>query len=89
MVSVTRDNPPRSCAGEVTFSLFLCKIQQPFTLGSLTANLSRGLRQLGWASCLALAGRVTLASGTIFFIKALARLTGITLGEVSVVQWLD
>ena len=29
-------------------------------------ELSRGARQLGWASCLVSAGRVTLAGGTTF-----------------------
>jgi len=36
MVSGTQDNPPPEDAltlDEVTFSLFLCKINQPFTLG--------------------------------------------------------
>ena len=40
------------------------------------ANSSRGgARQLGWASCLASAGRVTLSGGTTFsHINTLARL---------------
>ena len=46
------------------------------------ANQSRGARQLSWASCLTLAGRVTLAGGTTFRrINTLARLTGTTLGR--------
>ena len=39
------------------------------------ANSSRGARQLGWASCLVSAGRVTLSGGTTFsHINTLARL---------------
>ena len=48
-------------------------------------------RQLGWASCLASAGKVSLASGTAFLhINTLARLTvtGITLGVASVTRCL-
>ena len=49
-----------------------------------------GARQLGWVSCLASAGRVTLASGTFsLHIKALAGLTGTFLGVVSVTECLD
>jgi len=43
------------------------------------ANPFPGARQLGWASCLASAGRV-LTSETFLEINALARLTGTTLG---------
>ena len=48
----------------VTFSLFLCKIQPAvyFTI----AKRYRGARQLGWASWVASAGRVTPASATPF-----------------------
>ena len=75
-----RDNcslplPPKVTLAEVTFYLFLCKINQSFTLGLRTRL---GLR---WASCLALTGRVTLAIGTTFLhINTLARLTWRTLG---------
>ena len=49
------------------------------------ANTSRGARQLRWANFLTSAGRLTLTSGTIFLrIKALALLTGTTLGVASV-----
>ena len=42
-------------------------------------NSSRGARQLGWASCLTSAGRVTLAGGTTFsHIDTLGRLPGTT-----------
>ena len=84
MVSGTRDNPPhRATLAEVTFNLFLSKLQP--TVYIRIANSSRGARQLGWASCLTSAGRVTLASGTTFLhINALARLTGTTLGVASV-----
>ena len=76
MVSGTRDNPPpRATLAEVTFSSFLSKIQPAVYIR--TSNSSRGARQLGWASCLTSAGRITLASGTTFLhINALARLTG-------------
>jgi len=89
MVSVTRDNPPPQVTlAEVTFHLFICKIQP--TVYKRIANLSRGARQLGWVSCLASAGRVTLAGGTTFIhINTLARLTGITLGLASVTKCLD
>ena len=78
MVSGTRDNPPpRATLAEVTFSLFLSKLQP--TVYIRIANSSRGARQLRWASCLTSAGRVTLASGTNFLhINALALLTGTT-----------
>ena len=84
MVSGTRDNlPPRATLAEVTFSLFLSKIQPAVYIR--IANSSRGARQLGWASCLTSAGRVTLASGTTFLhINALARLTGTSLGVANV-----
>ena len=73
----------RATLAEVTFSLFLSKLQP--TVYIRIANSSRGARQLGWASWLTSAGRVTLASGTTFLhIDALARLTGTTLGVASV-----
>ena len=56
--------PPRATLAEVTFSLFLSKLQP--TVYIRIANSSRGARQLGWASCLTSAGRVPLASGTTF-----------------------
>ena len=69
---------PRATLAEVTFSLFLSKLQP--TVYIRIANSSRGARHLGWASCLTSAGRVTLASGTTFLhINALSRLTGTTL----------
>ena len=74
---------PRATLAEVTFSLFLSKIQPAVYIR--IANSSRGARQLGWASCLTSAGRVTLASGTTFLhINALARLTGTSLGVANV-----
>lgn len=68
---------PRVTLAEVTFSLFLCKINHPFTLGLRT--------RLGWrdntggrACCLASVGRVTPASGTTFlYLNPLVRLTGL------------
>ena len=78
-----RQPSPRATLAEVTFSLFLSKIQP--TVYIRIANSSRGARQLGRASCLTSAGRVALASGAIFLhINALARLTGTTLGVASV-----
>ena len=79
---------PRVTLAEVTFSLFLSKIQP--TVYIKNANSPRGARQLGWASCLSSAGKITLASGTTFLhINALARLPGIALGVVSVTRCLD
>ena len=78
-----RQPSPRATLAEVTFSLFLSKIQPAVYIR--IANSSRGARQLGWASCLTSAGRVTLASGTTFLhISALARLTGTSLGVANV-----
>ena len=84
MVSCTRDNPPpRVTLAEVTFSLFLSKLQ--LTVYIKNANSSHGARELGWASCLTSPGRVTLASGTTFLhINALARLPETVLGVASV-----
>ena len=80
----SRQPSPRVTLAEVTFSLFLYKIQP--TVYIRIANPSRGgARQLGWASCLALTGRVTLVRGTTFLqINALARLTGTILGVANV-----
>ena len=78
-----RQPSPRATLAEVTFSLFLSKIQPAVYIR--IANSSRGERQLEWASCLTSAGRVTLASGTTFLhINALARLTGTSLGVANV-----
>ena len=78
-----RQPSPRATLAEVTFNLFLSKIQPAVYIR--IANSSRGARQLGWASCLTSAGRVTLASGTTFLnINALARLTGTSLGVANV-----
>ena len=78
-----RQPSPRATLAEVTFSLFLSKIQPAVYIR--IANSSRGARQLGWASCLTSAARVTLASGTTFLhINALARLTGTILGVANV-----
>ena len=78
-----RQPSPRATLAEVTFSLFLSKIQPAVYIR--IANSSRGARQLGWASCLTSAGIVTLASGTTFLhINALARLTGTSLGVANV-----
>ena len=78
-----RQPSPRATLAEVTFSLFLSKIQPAVYIR--IDNSSRGARQLGWASCLTSAGRVTLASGTTFLhINALARLTGTSLGVANV-----
>ena len=74
---------PWVALAEVIYSLFLCKIQP--TVYVRIADLSRGTRQLGWASCLTSAGRVALVSGTTFLqINTLAHLTGTTLGETRV-----
>ena len=68
MISGTRDNPPpRVILAELTFHLFLWKIQP--TVYMRIANSSRGARQLGWASCLASARRVTLAGGATFQLR--------------------
>ena len=78
-----RQPSPRTTLAEVTFSLFLSKLQP--TIYIIIANLSQGAKQLGWASCLTSAGRVTLASRTTFLhINALVRLTGTTLGVANV-----
>ena len=78
-----RQPSPRATLAEVTFSLFLSKIQPAVYIR--IANSSRGARQLGWVSCLTSTGRVTLASGTTFLhINALARLTGTSLGVANV-----
>ena len=78
-----RQPSPRVTLAEVTFILFLSNIQS--TVYIMNANSSRGARQLGWASCLTSAGRVTLASGTTFLhINALARLHGTAFGVASV-----
>ena len=78
-----RQPSPRATLAEVTFSLFLSKIQPAVYIR--IANSSRGARQLGWASCLTSAGRVTLASETTFLhINALARLTATSLGVANV-----
>ena len=62
---------PRVTPVEVTFILFLCKINQPFTLESRI--------------CLASEGGEAQAGGTTFLhINALARLTETTLGVASV-----
>ena len=74
---------PRVTLAEVTFSLFLSKLQP--TVYIRNANSSRGARQLGRATCLTSASRVTLASGTTFLDKnAWARLPGTALGVASV-----
>ena len=55
---------PRAALFNVTFNLFLSKIQPAVYIR--IANPSRGARQLGWTSCLTSACRVTLPSGTTF-----------------------
>jgi len=85
MVSGTRDNPSPSYPGRGNFQLISLQNSTVPTVYIRIANPSRGVRQLRWASCLASAGRVTLASGTTFLhVNALARLTGTTLGVASV-----
>ena len=80
-----REPSSRVTLAEVTFSLFLCTINQPIYMYIRIVNPSRGARQLGWASCLTLAGRITLVGGRTFLhINALACLTRTTLGVVSV-----
>ena len=54
--------PRQSSPQNTLVTYFLAKFNQPFARGSRT----RGARQLGWANCLALPGRVTLAGGTAF-----------------------
>ena len=81
MVLGTRGNPSHQVTlAEVTFSLFLSKIQP--TVYIRNANSFRGARQLGWASCLTSVGRVTLASGTTFL--HINALPGTGLGVASV-----
>ena len=70
-----RQTSPRVTLAEVTFNL-------PYFFAKSTNCLHKNYepirveRQLRWASCLALAGRVTLASGTTFLhINALANQT--------------
>jgi len=49
-----------------------------------------GAKQLGWASCLVSAGRVTLASrNTLLHINTLTPLTETSLSTVSVMKCLD
>ena len=79
MVSGTRDNPPSSYPGRANFSLISLKNSTDCLHEN--ANSSRGggggggARQLGWASCLVSAGRVTRSGGTTFsHINTLARL---------------
>ena len=80
-----RQPSSRVTLAEVNFNLFLCKINQSFTLGLKTrpGGLDNsGERVLSpW--------QVTLVSGTTFpFINALAHLTGTTLGMASVTSCL-
>ena len=83
-----RQPSTRVTLAEATSSLFLSKLQP--TVYIRNVNSSRGARQLGWASCLTSAGRVTLASGTTFLhINALARLPGTALGVARVTECLD
>ena len=90
MVSGTRDNPlfDLLCLlwpAELTFSLLLSQINQPFT--DLYISIANPSRE---AICLASAGRVTLVGGTTFLhINALACLTGTTLGVASVTHCLN
>ena len=73
----------RVTLAEVTFSLFLSKIQPTVYIRNTNSSPLAG--QLGWASCFTSAGRVTLVSGTTFLhINALARLPETSLGVVSV-----
>ena len=84
MVSGILDHPFPELPLFHLFHLFLCKIQR--TVYNRIASLSRGVRQLGWATCLAsaAAGWVTLTSGTaLLYTNALDRLTGATLGVAS------
>ena len=83
----TRQPSSQVTLAEATFILFLSKIQS--TVYIMNANSSWGWRwggrQLGWASCLTLAGRVTLASGTTcLHINTLARLPGTALSMASI-----
>ena len=89
MVSCTRDNPPHELPWpRQRLPYFFPKFNQPFTLGTRTRL--GGARQLGWASCLTSAGRVTLASGTTFLhVNALARPSGTALGVARIMQCLD
>ena len=83
-----RQPSPRVTLAEVTFNFFLSKLQP--TVYIRNVNSSRGATQLGWASCLTSAGRVTLASGTTFLhINALTRLPGTALALASVTWCLD
>ena len=83
-----RQPSSRVTLAEATFSLFLSKIQP--TVYIRNANSPRWARQLGWASYLTLAGRVTLASGTTFLhINALVRLPETALGVASVTLCID
>jgi len=73
---VHKTTTPQVTQAVVPFSCFHCKIQPAAYIRIV--NLSQG-GQLEWSSCLALVGRVTLASGTTFLeINALADLTGTT-----------
>ena len=83
MVSGTRDNPlPELPWARYVFTKILERSDQPFIwVYMIPPELSRGASQLGWASCLFSAGRVTLAGGTTFsHINTLARLPGTTHG---------
>ena len=83
MVSCIRDSPLPNYTGQSNF--LLISLQNQPTVYIRIANPSRRARQGEWASCLAWAGRVTLAGGTtVLYINALARLTRRTLGVASV-----
>ena len=64
---------PPSYPGRANFSLI--SLKNSTNCSHENANSSRGARQLGWASCLVSAGRVTLSGGTTFsHMNTLARL---------------
>ena len=84
MVSDNQDNPPPELPWP-RLNFLLVSLQNQPTIYIKIVNLSRWATQLGWASCLTSAGRVTLARGITFpYINALACQTGTTLGMASV-----
>ena len=81
--SGTRDNPPLALPWLRYLVAYSLQNQQ--TVHIPIKNPPRGKRQLGWASCVASTGRVTLAIGRTFLqISAYTRLNGTTLGLASV-----
>ena len=79
MISGTRHNPPPELPGRANFSIIYLKNSTNRLHENRELDRLGGARQLGWASCLTSAGRVTMAGGTTFsHVNTLARLPGTT-----------